>query len=108
MVDEGKQKKGFRSVFKRKSKKVDEAVKDVKEVATKAVPVAPKAKATAPVKVEPKKEVVKPVETKEATDTKKKKGSWLSRTKYFNNLSDWAFEVVDTDGSGCVDEKVSS
>lgn len=36
---------------------------------------------------------------------KKYRGSWLARTKRFRQLSDWAFDVIDTDGSGSVDEK---
>lgn len=31
--------------------------------------------------------------------------SWLCRTRHFAKLCDWAFDVVDTDGSGSVDEK---
>eukprot|EP00547_Thalassionema_nitzschioides_P004382 CAMPEP_0194200360 /NCGR_PEP_ID=MMETSP0156-20130528/994_1 /TAXON_ID=33649 /ORGANISM="Thalassionema nitzschioides, Strain L26-B" /LENGTH=302 /DNA_ID=CAMNT_0038925341 /DNA_START=80 /DNA_END=988 /DNA_ORIENTATION=+ len=31
--------------------------------------------------------------------------SWLTRSKNFRRMSDWAFEAVDVDGSGCVDEK---
>lgn len=36
---------------------------------------------------------------------KKYRGSWLTRTKRFRQLSNWAFDVIDTDGSGSVDEK---
>ena len=36
---------------------------------------------------------------------KKYRGSWLTRTKRFCQLSNWAFDVIDTDGSGSVDEK---
>jgi hypothetical protein len=32
--------------------------------------------------------------------------SWFSQTEYFQRMSNWAFDMVDTDGSGCVDEKV--
>jgi Ca2+-binding EF-hand superfamily protein len=34
-----------------------------------------------------------------------KKGGWLARSKRFKELSNWAFDAIDTDGSGCVDEK---
>jgi hypothetical protein len=30
---------------------------------------------------------------------------WLARTKFFQRMCDWAFTVVDQDGSGNVDEK---
>lgn len=33
------------------------------------------------------------------------KPNWLCRTKFFRNMCDWAFTVVDQDGSGSVDEK---
>ena len=33
------------------------------------------------------------------------KKSWLCRTRMFKGMSDWAFDVVDADGSGSVDEK---
>eukprot|EP00549_Striatella_unipunctata_P019571 CAMPEP_0118710556 /NCGR_PEP_ID=MMETSP0800-20121206/23459_1 /TAXON_ID=210618 ORGANISM="Striatella unipunctata, Strain CCMP2910" /NCGR_SAMPLE_ID=MMETSP0800 /ASSEMBLY_ACC=CAM_ASM_000638 /LENGTH=352 /DNA_ID=CAMNT_0006614775 /DNA_START=276 /DNA_END=1334 /DNA_ORIENTATION=+ len=36
---------------------------------------------------------------------KKLKTSFLSRSKYFKDLCDWAFSLIDTDGSGAVDEK---
>lgn len=36
---------------------------------------------------------------------KKLKTSWLSRTKAFTKMSDSAFDIVDADGSGEVDEK---
>ena len=31
--------------------------------------------------------------------------SWLCQTTFFKNMSKWAFETVDADGSGEVDEK---
>jgi Ca2+-binding EF-hand superfamily protein len=34
-----------------------------------------------------------------------KKAGWLARSKRFKELSNWAFDAIDTDGSGCVDEK---
>jgi len=37
--------------------------------------------------------------------TKLIKSSWLTRTKAFRGMCDWAFNVVDLDESGCVDEK---
>ena len=43
---------------------------------------------------------------KEAIKPEKK--TWISRTNYFKEMSNWAFDVVDVDGSGCVDEKVCS
>ena len=39
---------------------------------------------------------------------KPEKTTWISRTNYFKEMSNWAFDVVDIDGSGCVDEKVCS
>jgi hypothetical protein len=38
--------------------------------------------------------------------TKPESTSWFSRTEYFQKITNWAFDLVDTDGSGCVDEKV--
>jgi hypothetical protein len=39
---------------------------------------------------------------------KPEKTTWISRTNYFKEMSNWAFDVVDVDGSGCVDEKVGT
>merc|ERR1711862_334169 len=38
-------------------------------------------------------------------ESKSSQSSWLTRTKTFKRISDWAFDSVDVDGSGCVDEK---
>jgi len=39
------------------------------------------------------------------SQNKASQSSWLTRTKTFKRISDWAFDSVDIDGSGCVDEK---
>lgn len=36
---------------------------------------------------------------------KGQKKSWLARTSFFQNILEWAFDEVDADGSGHVDEK---
>ena len=48
--------------------------------------------------------VVPPTNTKPAPVTIQG-SSWLSRTAWFSKMADWAFQVVDADGSGEVDEK---
>lgn len=47
----------------------------------------------------------KPTGTTSIPPIKKYRGSWLTRSKRFRQLSNWAFDVIDTDGSGNVDEK---
>jgi Ca2+-binding EF-hand superfamily protein len=42
---------------------------------------------------------------KKPPKTKNQKGGWLTRGKRFKELSNWAFDAVDADGSGSVDEK---
>lgn len=39
------------------------------------------------------------------SEEKKLKASWLARRKFFVKMADQAFELVDADGSGDVDEK---
>jgi hypothetical protein len=95
---EEKQKKKFGGFFKRK-KAVEPTIK-------KTVAVAKKAAVAQPVVPEPVAPPVPKVEVVVVTTPKKEKGSWLSRSKYFQQLVDSAFEMVDADGSGEVDEKV--
>jgi hypothetical protein len=98
MVEE-KQKKKFGSFLKRK--KVVEPVKKTAAVSTK------KAAPATPVVPEPVAPPLPNVDVISVVLTpKKRKESWLSRTEYFKKLSNWAFEMVDTDESGEVDEKV--
>eukprot|EP00546_Thalassionema_frauenfeldii_P006672 CAMPEP_0178913562 /NCGR_PEP_ID=MMETSP0786-20121207/10912_1 /TAXON_ID=186022 /ORGANISM="Thalassionema frauenfeldii, Strain CCMP 1798" /LENGTH=265 /DNA_ID=CAMNT_0020586319 /DNA_START=69 /DNA_END=863 /DNA_ORIENTATION=- len=92
------------SALKNKTEKkdTDEALKtDVKPIAT------------VESKVEETKQVVAKIEEPKAQLSKKEKKqnvtpghtSWLTRSKTFRRMSDWAFDAVDVDGSGCVDEK---
>jgi hypothetical protein len=104
-------KKGFLRLFKRKkdvevettiekkpivnpeaTTKVDTVLTATQSPAPKLVPLSVP-EASIPVV----KEVIKPEKT-----------TWISRTNYFKEMSNWAFDVVDIDGSGCVDEKVCS
>ena len=101
---EDKKKRGLRSFFKKK-KLEETGAKTAAVAAAKATelktPAKPAARSVAEADATPKISNVKP----KADDTTDTRGSWLSRTKYFRNLSNWAFDVVDTDGSGSVDEK---
>jgi hypothetical protein len=109
MVQQEKKKKGFtfRSLFKKGKKDVEnEAVEKVVEVnnvlaeaTLKAAPIVETPKAPAAVE-----EMPSVISVKRSTPETK---SWISRTNYFQKMSNWAFDVVDIDGSGCVDEKVS-
>jgi hypothetical protein len=38
-------------------------------------------------------------------ESQKKQGNWLTRSKAFANLTKWAFDQIDDDGSGQVDKK---
>jgi len=111
MVEE-KQKKKF-SFLKLKKKSADTtktaAVKEVKKGTASAAAAAKQAAASPPLSA-PTAPVVPIVEGNPAADDTNPPpstggGSWLSRTSNFRKMSNWAFEVVDTDGSGCVDEK---
>ena len=42
---------------------------------------------------------------REESSPPNKKKSWLSGSKYFQQMSDSAFDAIDADGSGEVDEK---
>mmetsp|Transcript_23285 Transcript_23285/g.64961 ORF Transcript_23285/g.64961 Transcript_23285/m.64961 type:complete len:215 (+) Transcript_23285:237-881(+) len=60
--------------------------------------------------ITPAKPVEEPAQKQIAADAAAKedeapKASWLCRTRYFRNLCNNAFELIDTDGSGEVDEK---
>lgn len=46
-----------------------------------------------------------PKEIKRSKPSIPSKNTFLSRSKWFQKLSDNAFDLVDQDGSGCVDEK---
>lgn len=48
---------------------------------------------------------ISPKEIKRSKPTIPSKNTFLSRSKWFQKLSDNAFDLVDQDGSGCVDEK---
>lgn len=109
MVEEKQKKSKFGSFLKR-GKKSSETTKKkvlVKDV-PKPVPAVKVALKSQPAP-DPAADAPKVVDTPPVSlnAEKDKGGSWLSRTNYFREMSDWAFDVVDTDKSGCVDEKVS-
>uniref|UniRef100_A0A7S1UZZ3 EF-hand domain-containing protein n=1 Tax=Grammatophora oceanica TaxID=210454 RepID=A0A7S1UZZ3_9STRA len=103
-----KKKKGLFGRLKRSSKAEKTKAKEEAVAAAKA---ATNSVATIPEVFDEKPAV--PVEApkttphvKDASKKKKKgKGSWISRSKWFRDLSDNAFTVIDADESGCVDEK---
>lgn len=110
---------GFRSLFKRKKEVEAEVTIPEKAVVTtkprSTVDAPSKGAATSlpspPPKPEPKPDPVlesrPPVpEVAIVKETSKPgRASWFSRTHYFKEMSNWAFDVVDLDGSGFVDEK---
>lgn len=127
--NQGKKMGGFRSLFKRKKeevvgKKADEVTIPEKAVGTTAKPsrtvdapskgaIASHSSPHTPPKTEPTTEPMV-VESRPPVPevaivkgtSKAARASWFSRTHYFKEMSNWAFDVVDLDGSGYVDEKV--
>lgn len=113
----GKKAGGFRSLFKRKKGVEAEGAVAQKSVEKPKASVANDAQSkTAPTslpapppKPAPVVESRPPVPEVSIVNKpiKQEKSSWISRTNYFKQMSNWAFDVVDLDGSGFVDEKVS-
>ena len=127
-ANQGKKTGGFRSLFKRKKEVIPEKVVGTKNPsstvdapskgANASLPSPPpKPEPNAELKPESKPET-KPEPVVESRPpipevavvkgtSKPEKASGFSRTHYFKEMSNWAFDVVDLDGSGFVDEKVS-
>lgn len=92
---EKKKKRGIFGLFRGKSK----ARKSTDETSTAATPkITPLP--TPPVEEQPQQAVSTP-----SPAPPPPKASWFCRTKYFKQLCDTAFDGVDLDGSGSVDEK---
>jgi hypothetical protein len=110
---EGGKRKGFFARFLKKSKPKTPVPKSSSGKNTKAsqAPPPPPPIATP---IMPKKSILKrefsstqdrsPASSAN-TDDRSTRVSWLCRTRYFQKMCDSAFEVVDQDGSGAVDEK---
>ena len=115
---QGKKTGGFRSLFKRRK----DVVVDVPVVVSEKSVQKPKPSVTndarskeavtslptLPPKPAPVVESRPPVPEVSIVNkpSKQEKSSWIARTNYFKQMRNWAFDVVDLDGSGFVDEKV--